>query len=57
MLFTNKIKAFTLTETLVALFLMVIIVGLASSIISITSSSLKMIKENESIYGDYEQLL
>jgi type II secretory pathway pseudopilin PulG len=56
MLFANKIKAFTLTETLVALVLMVIIVGLASSIISITSSSLKMIKENESIYGDYEQM-
>lgn len=56
MLYRIKIKAFTLSETLVALVLMVIIVGLASSIINLTTTNIKLIQENENGYRDLEQL-
>lgn len=56
MLYYRKLESFTLAETLVALILMVIIVGLASTIISFTTSNIKVIRKNENGYRDLEQL-
>lgn len=56
MLYRRTLKAFTLAETLVALVLMVIVVGLASSVINLTTTNIKLIQENENGYRDLEQL-
>ncbi|MGB5982080.1 MAG: hypothetical protein WBG46_08045 [Nonlabens sp.] len=50
-----RIAAFTLSETLVALVLMVIIVALASSVYGLISGNLKLVKENVKLYRDMEQ--
>jgi len=55
MLHRSRIAAFTLSETLVALVLMVIIVALASSVYGLISGNLKLVKENENLYRDMEQ--
>ncbi|WP_124981841.1 PulJ/GspJ family protein [Nonlabens xiamenensis] len=52
----KKVNSFTLTETLVALLLMVIIVGIASTIVNLTSQNIRIIKQNENGYRDLEQL-
>ncbi|WP_397301608.1 type II secretion system protein J [Nonlabens ulvanivorans] len=56
MLLRKRIGAFTLAETLVALVLMLIIVGLAASILTIASENIQLIKENELGYQEMEQL-
>ncbi len=55
MLYRSRIAAFTLSETLVALVLMVIIVALASSVYGLVSGNLNLVRENENLYRDLEQ--
>jgi len=56
MLYRQKVNSFTLSETLVSLVLMLIIVGLAASVLNIVSRNIKLIKENELGYQELEQL-
>jgi competence protein ComGF len=52
----KKIKAFTLSEVLVSIVLMIIVIGIAMSVLNITYQNLNAVKRNISGQSDLEQL-
>jgi type II secretory pathway component PulJ len=56
MLYQRRISAFTLQETLIALVLMVIVIGLASTAVSLIGKNTQIVTKNEMRYRGLEQI-